>query len=214
MSSPIEEPVIVDLGDGFDAMIFSQILEMDESTHDRSFSRELVVDYLSQARDTFTNIRIALKKHDLTELSNLGHYLKGSSAALGLANVQVHCQKIQQFGKLQDMEENTLEPPQALEMISKTLEALITDFEAAEAKLRDFYDGFEGLSLPAISQGGASSPQQGAEEKDDDEDEYETDDEDDEDADEDEDESDEEEEEEDVNEKEAHEKGDKAESKP
>ncbi|KAL5615133.1 hypothetical protein BROUX41_005191 [Berkeleyomyces rouxiae] len=163
MSSPVEDMEIIDLGDGFDAMIFSQILEMDDSDSDRSFSRELVVDYLSQARDTFAKIRAALKKRDLPDLYDLGHYLKGSSAAIGLTHVQVHCQKIQQYGKLQDIDEKTLTPEAALDLISTTLEVLITDFEAAETKLRDFYGDFDEFDLPAIPQGGAETPQEDAE---------------------------------------------------
>ena len=39
---------------------------------------------------------------NLAELSSLGHFLKGSSAALGITKVQNTCEEIQYYGKMED----------------------------------------------------------------------------------------------------------------
>jgi len=46
--------------DIIDMSIFGQILEMDEDENDRSFSRDLIVDYYNQAIDTFQKMDAAL----------------------------------------------------------------------------------------------------------------------------------------------------------
>lgn len=44
-------------------------------------------------------------KNALAELSSLGHFLKGSSAALGIIKVQASCEKMQHYGNKRDEEE-------------------------------------------------------------------------------------------------------------
>src|SRR5712671_7481104 len=39
---------------------------------------------------------------DLEQLSSLGHFLKGSSAALGVTHVRASCEEIQNYGKQQE----------------------------------------------------------------------------------------------------------------
>jgi osomolarity two-component system phosphorelay intermediate protein YPD1 len=39
------------------------------------------------------------KEHDLQSLSQLGHFLKGSSASIGLKHMRESCQQIQQLSK-------------------------------------------------------------------------------------------------------------------
>jgi len=43
-----------------DMSIFGQILEMDEDENDRSFSRDLIVNYYQQAIETFQKMDVAL----------------------------------------------------------------------------------------------------------------------------------------------------------
>ncbi|ORX83163.1 putative histidine phosphotransferase HPT1p [Anaeromyces robustus] len=85
-----------------DMSIFSQILEMDEDEDDRSFSRELIVNYYQQAIDTFQKMDTALAGSDLPSLSNLGHFLKGSSSSLGIRKVREICEQIQHIGNLKE----------------------------------------------------------------------------------------------------------------
>ncbi|KAK4166175.1 signal transduction histidine kinase [Cladorrhinum sp. PSN259] len=87
-----------DFGDHVDNGIFSQILEMDESDSDRDFSMPLVSNFFEQALETFDNMDEALATQDLLTLSNLGHFLKGSSATLGFNKIRDSCQIIQQYG--------------------------------------------------------------------------------------------------------------------
>lgn len=41
-------------------------------------------------------------RKDLKELASLGHFLKGSSAALGVTRLSSFCQKIEHYGHLRD----------------------------------------------------------------------------------------------------------------
>ncbi|TVY31950.1 Multistep phosphorelay regulator [Lachnellula subtilissima] len=73
-----------DLGDSIDALTFEQILEMDDDEDEREFSKSIVFGFFEQAEETFVKMDTALEDRDLAELSSLGHFLKGSSATLGL----------------------------------------------------------------------------------------------------------------------------------
>ncbi|GAA5820137.1 hypothetical protein JCM11491_003306 [Sporobolomyces phaffii] len=84
-----------------DMEVFGQLLEIDDDeTHE--FSKTLAFDYISQAETTFVEIEDALTVKDLDALSRKGHFLKGSSAALGLQRVQHSCEAMQHFGKRKD----------------------------------------------------------------------------------------------------------------
>jgi osomolarity two-component system phosphorelay intermediate protein YPD1 len=78
---------------------------------------------------------------DLDQLSQLGHFLKGSSATLGLTKVKDSCEKIQHFGArkdatgTKDVEDDELSLSRLDEVISQAK----TDYNTAEAKLRKFY---------------------------------------------------------------------------
>merc|ERR1712000_326300 len=91
-----------DLGDSIDAVTFEQILEMDDDEDDREFSRSIVFSFFEQAEQTFKKMDDALEEKDLATLSSLGHFLKGSSATLGLTKVKDSCEKIQHFGQKKD----------------------------------------------------------------------------------------------------------------
>lgn len=90
------------LSDYVDWSIFSQILEMDEDQEEREFTSSLVQNFFEQAEHTFHLMQSALEGKRLSELSSLGHFLKGSSAALGLTKVANCCEKIQNYGAKKD----------------------------------------------------------------------------------------------------------------
>ncbi|KAJ2240724.1 Phosphorelay intermediate protein, partial [Coemansia sp. RSA 454] len=74
---------------------FNQLLSMDDDTdEDYEFSREIVQSYLEQAKSTFADMDQALSAKDLSKLSSLGHFLKGSSATIGVKKVQECCKHI------------------------------------------------------------------------------------------------------------------------
>ncbi|GAB7352889.1 hypothetical protein MBLNU459_g3484t1 [Dothideomycetes sp. NU459] len=81
------------------------------------------------------------EKRDLAQLSALGHFLKGSSATLGLTKVKDSCEKIQHYGANKD-ETGTRDEPDD-EKCLKALRVIIAqakeEFREVERALRRFY---------------------------------------------------------------------------
>jgi osomolarity two-component system, phosphorelay intermediate protein YPD1 len=74
------------------------------------------------------------------KLSELGHFLKGSSAALGVSKVQETCEKIQHYGELRDEEKKTdITAEQALDLIGELLKGVKGDFQVAKTWLLDWF---------------------------------------------------------------------------
>ncbi|KAJ8583723.1 histidine-phosphotransfer domain, HPT domain-containing protein [Rhizopogon salebrosus TDB-379] len=83
--------------DVLDTEVFGQILELDDG--DRSFVSAMVNEYFEQVDVTFDQMDQAMQTKDLKQISQLGHFLKGSSAALGVKRVSATCEKIQNTAK-------------------------------------------------------------------------------------------------------------------
>ncbi|KAL2215935.1 phosphotransmitter protein Ypd1 [Thermoascus aurantiacus ATCC 26904] len=133
-------PDLADYGDIIDPATFEQILEMDDDK-DREFSKGIVYGFFDQAESTFVKMEKALSAENLSELSQLGHFLKGSSATLGLTKVKDACEKIQHFGARKD-ETGTVEEPDeatALANIKQTLNEVKEDYNEVATILRRFY---------------------------------------------------------------------------
>ncbi|MCJ1241792.1 hypothetical protein MMC14_009798 [Varicellaria rhodocarpa] len=131
-----------DFGDSIDPLTFEQILEMDDDEDEREFSRSIVTGFFEQAEQTFKKMDESLKKRDLSQLSSLGHFLKGSSATLGLTKVKDSCEKIQHFGARKD-ESGTADERddnKSLNSIRDTLATLKVDYAEAEKLLKRFYN--------------------------------------------------------------------------
>jgi osomolarity two-component system phosphorelay intermediate protein YPD1 len=81
------------------------------------------------------------KDGDLSQLSSLGHFLKGSSATLGLTKVKDSCEKIQHYGQKKDDAGTTDEPDEAtcLSRIKETLVAVKEEYAKVEKVLKKFY---------------------------------------------------------------------------
>jgi osomolarity two-component system phosphorelay intermediate protein YPD1 len=76
----------------------------------------------------------------LKELSELGHFLKGSSATLGLTKVKDSCEKIQHYGQLKDdagLKDITEEKAQ--ENLAKIIKQAKTEFSDVKDILKEFY---------------------------------------------------------------------------
>jgi len=87
----------------------------------------------------------AYEEKDLPKLSALGHFLKGSSAALGINKVQHSCERIQHYGDLRDEEANLdLTAEEALKKINVTLVAVKEEYSEAERWLKAYYDRLDG----------------------------------------------------------------------
>lgn len=127
-------------GDNIDQATFEQILEMDDEG-ESSFSQDIVWKFFEQAENTFETMEKCLASRDLKQLSQLGHFLKGSSATLGLTKVKESCEKIQNFGSHLDATGNEPEPNEdvCIDRIRQTLAQLKKDYRTVEELLRDYY---------------------------------------------------------------------------
>ncbi|MCJ1311644.1 hypothetical protein MMC25_005317 [Agyrium rufum] len=129
-------------GDVIDAATFEQILEMDdEDDDDRDFSRSIVYGFFEQAEATFTKMDSALEEKDLPTLSSLGHFLKGSSATLGLTQMKDSCEKIQNYGVQKDDDGDTTisNKETCLTKIRACIKLVRVEYAEAERRLRAFY---------------------------------------------------------------------------
>lgn len=78
---------------------------------------------------------------DLAKLSSLGHFLKGSSAALGIIKVQASCEKMQHYGNCRDEEAGAdLDSAEALKRIEALLVKCKKDYKAAKNWMVKMYD--------------------------------------------------------------------------
>ncbi|KAI9697287.1 MAG: hypothetical protein M1836_004851 [Candelina mexicana] len=129
-------------GDSIDPATFEQILEMDDDEEDREFSRSIVYGFFEQAEGTFKKMESNIAKGDLASLSSLGHFLKGSSATLGLTKVKDSCEKIQHYGAHKDAGGTIDEPDDTtcLNRIKHTLADVRIEYMEVEKVLKRFYN--------------------------------------------------------------------------
>jgi len=129
---------MVGFGDHVDVATFNQILEMDEDSHD--FSMPLVINFFEQADETFEKMDIAVAAKDLSELSKLGHFLKGSSATLGFTKIKDNCQIIQQYGSNLNVD-GSAEPDEeiCLKKIKDALTTVKVDKDELEKTMSKFF---------------------------------------------------------------------------
>jgi len=129
-------------GESIDSATFEQILEMDDDEEEREFSKSIVYDFFSQAESTFGKMDGLLENKDLQQLSALGHFLKGSSATLGLTKVKDSCEKIQHFGQKKD-ETGTRDEPDdevTLKKLRETIAQAKQEFHDVEKVLKQYYN--------------------------------------------------------------------------
>lgn len=87
---------------------------------------------------------------DLEKLSGLGHFLKGSSAAIGVIKVQAICEKIQHYGNKTDIEHHKpLTEEDALDKIKPLLITVKKDYATAEKWLKNYFGPGDPPSLDA-----------------------------------------------------------------
>lgn len=83
------------------------------------------------------------KNKNLGELSSLGHFLKGSSAALGVCKVQTSCENIQYFGQLREGD-TIISEADAIVKITKCISRAREEYADAKAWLTRFYTTYSG----------------------------------------------------------------------
>ena len=88
-----------------------------------------------------TRVVISREEKNLEKLSQLGHFLKGSSATLGLTKVKDSCTKIQHFGAKKDEDGTTDLPNEAtcLARIEKTIKEVKEEYAEVEKTLKKFF---------------------------------------------------------------------------
>ncbi|KAG0141158.1 hypothetical protein CROQUDRAFT_664211 [Cronartium quercuum f. sp. fusiforme G11] len=122
-----------------DMETFGQLLEMDDD-EEHTFSKSLTWDYFDQAVTTFKEMDAAVLAGDLITLSRKGHFLKGSSAALGLNKVKASCEKMQHYGNRKKANgEGALTEDEAMERCKDLLEQLKDEQKLSKAWLERFY---------------------------------------------------------------------------
>ncbi|KAJ2450673.1 Phosphorelay intermediate protein [Coemansia sp. RSA 2336] len=129
-------------GEILDLEAFNQLLSMDDDNdEDCEFSRGIVQNYLQQAKTTFADMSKALKEKDLSELSSLGHFLKGSSATIGVKKVQECCKHIQYLGKLHNINgQGSVDKDEALKLIGQEMRVGMDEYKKAREFLGFFYE--------------------------------------------------------------------------
>lgn len=82
------------------------------------------------------------QESDLAKLFNLGHFLKGSAATLGLIKVRDACERIQYFGAHKDETGSTdeLDDQKCLVRAKQAFEEARSAFDSVSQLLRRFYD--------------------------------------------------------------------------
>ncbi|KAF9301429.1 hypothetical protein BGZ74_006725 [Mortierella antarctica] len=124
-----------------DHTTFDQLLDLDDEDH--TFTRGLVDRYFDQAKKTFIEMESAIASKNYPELSRLGHFFKGSSAALGLTKIKDSCEKLlQHLGNLKDtVAAKPIPSSQDEAVIRELLGQMRKEYEEVETFLKLFYDG-------------------------------------------------------------------------
>ncbi|KAH7099421.1 histidine-phosphotransfer domain, HPT domain-containing protein [Auriculariales sp. MPI-PUGE-AT-0066] len=119
--------------------IFDQILELEDGDN-YEFSVGMTQQYLDQAESTFKDMDAAFDKKDLKQLKDLGHFLKGSSSALGISKVQHSCEIIYNYGKCRNAT-NTKDITEdvALNRVAPVILRVKAEFREANEYLRDWF---------------------------------------------------------------------------
>lgn len=108
--------------------------------------RSIYIQYIRRIgifRDAYRRqiLTVCRKEGDLATLSSLGHFLKGSSATLGLTKVKDSCEKIQHYGQKKDEAGTADEPDEkkCLARIKETLASVKEEYDEVEKVLKKFY---------------------------------------------------------------------------
>lgn len=73
-------------------------------------------------------------------MSRLGHFLKGSSAALGLIKIKGSCERLQHYGELKDAEGVApIDEKEAESLIQALLAQMRPEYDEAKEHLEGFY---------------------------------------------------------------------------
>lgn len=98
---------------------------------------------LLHSSDPFTPLTVPRRQNqDLPKLSSLGHFLKGSSATLGLSKVRDACERIQHLGQRKsdaNAQEGTHPDEWYLARLAEVISQVKADVHVVERMLKTFY---------------------------------------------------------------------------
>ncbi|KAF9281704.1 hypothetical protein BGZ68_006463 [Mortierella alpina] len=115
-----------------DSRVFEQLLGLDE---DIEFVKTVIKEYFEQAKQKIGEMQEAIPKKDFAKLLELGHFLKGSSAAVGIIKMKASCGRLQHYGSRLDAEgHNPITDEEAL----KLTEALLIQMQAENEEARNY----------------------------------------------------------------------------
>lgn len=73
-------------------------------------------------------------------MSELGHFLKGSSATLGLIKLRDSCEKIQRYGRREEPDGSPIDDPSVcLRLIKEEIVTVKSDYGDVSQLLRNYY---------------------------------------------------------------------------
>lgn len=115
--------------------VFWELVAMDED--EEGFSQGLFQTFVDQFEDTYKELEESVEEKDLDKLSSLGHYLKGSAAALGLVTVAEQCERIQNYGHKNNCDDFELDDETNTDITDDAY--WVTLVEDAMAKVQDAF---------------------------------------------------------------------------
>lgn len=125
--------------------VFSELIAMDED--EEGFSKNLFQTFKDQVLETFEELDENIASKNLDKLSSLGHYLKGSAAALGLTSISSQCERIQNYGHRVNFDnfvpETTIDKESDdywIILIEDALDKARDGFERSELALNEYFD--------------------------------------------------------------------------
>jgi len=83
----------IDIPDFINKEIFDELLLINQD--DSTFLKDLITMYLDQALDIINNLYNFVKSRNFEEVFKHSHKFKGSSVSIGLINVGLSCEKIE-----------------------------------------------------------------------------------------------------------------------
>jgi HPt (histidine-containing phosphotransfer) domain-containing protein len=87
----------IDIPNFINKEIFNDLLLIDKD--DTEFLKDLIEMYLDQALDIINNLYNFVKSRNFEEVSKQSHKFKGSSVSIGLINIGLSCEKIENLIK-------------------------------------------------------------------------------------------------------------------
>ncbi|CAM1508296.1 Fc.00g051440.m01.CDS01 [Cosmosporella sp. VM-42] len=118
---------------------FRVILGLDED--EPGFSRDVVLAFFDQAKETLRSMEKALTEKDLRALQGFSYFLRGSAETIGIRRVHDGCDTIVRFHWMQhESKDVDLDLETSLRRISEMFRQVKADCDDAERELKSFYD--------------------------------------------------------------------------